>query len=186
MKLNFIVKKSAILMATFLCSLMMAQSGFASSGSKKEAKLESATPSYLFVQFAAEATIEASNTVANGYQITLKHVSPYVTYFSERPERKTGSISIEKFLVLWNGQGSNSFRENAPNAALHAVQGGMAVGEQTINYAIEISNPHYDKATKTLTYTVKPLEGTALSIPEATQIHNVTLFIDGDPCLACW
>jgi len=45
---------------------------------------------------------------------------PNVIYFSDRPARKAGHLSLEKFVESWN-KGSDSFKADLPNATLSVL-----------------------------------------------------------------
>ena len=135
----------------------------------------------LLVQSAHGADLRY-NKSTNTYIITLKKVAPFVTYFSERPDRNAGSISIDKFLELWQKPVENNFSANPPNADLHATE--LMSSKEAINLAVELSDPVYDPKSHTLSYTAKPLNGTTY-LPEKAKLHHILLFID-DVCLSCW
>ena len=141
--------------------------------------------SYLFVQSAGTVKIEASNTHSSVYKVTLKNVSPYVTYFSDRPYRNTSTMATEKFVELWHKPKGNSFLHNPPNADLVAIQTGFFSDHKLINFVVELSQPHYDAKSKTLTYIAKPLKGSDTPTIPSVTLHHVFLFID-DVCLSCW
>ena len=67
----------------------------------------------LFVQNAAAVVFE------NG-TLTLKGVSPAVIFFSDRPQRVAGHVTLPRFLDAWD-EGKESFAEDPPNAALSIV-----------------------------------------------------------------
>ena len=140
---------------------------------------------YLFVQAAAEVSIEAHEKKENTYTITLKNVSPYVNYFADRPIRKAGNMSIENFIKRWNHKGHNSFIENPPNADVSAMQLGFIAEDTLLNYTFQLTDPIYNSKNKTLSYTAVSLPGNSIIIPKSSTLHYVTLFID-DACLSCW
>ena len=74
--------------------------------------------SYLFVLRAATGVITKTN---GGYKLTLKGMDDKVLYFSDRPERKAGFITVTQFMDNWS-KGNDSFKETPPNAAIvHAA-----------------------------------------------------------------
>jgi len=70
---------------------------------------DSKNPQYLFTLASKSGTFE-------GDTLTLKGV-PLVVYFSDRPVRVSGHITLEKFLWLWD-KGVDNFKNNPPNAEL--------------------------------------------------------------------
>ena len=66
-------------------------------------------PEFLYVLSATSGSFE-------GDTLTLRDV-PLVIYFSDRPNRIAGHMSLKKFVKLW-GKGKNSFKKDPPNATL--------------------------------------------------------------------
>jgi hypothetical protein len=138
---------------------------------------------YLFVQSAHDAKIRKSSSDGL-YTITLSPVSKFVTSFTERPARKAKLIPIEDLLRLWQGNHPEGFNMNPPNADINGVLKENS-NEDPINYLVELRDPVYDSAAKTLTYTIKPMDGNPSALPDSATLHHVTLFID-DVCLSCF
>lgn len=136
---------------------------------------------YLFVQSATQGKITAHQKDADKYLVTLTGVSPYVSYFSDRPHRVAGHLKVEKFEKLWKEKGKNSFREDPPNAELVAVH----PEDKIFNYTVELIEAKYDQKAGTVTYAVKPIKGSEMSLPNEATLNHVFLFID-DVCLSCW
>jgi len=84
-------------------------------------------PSYLFTLASKSGTFE-------GDILTLKGI-PLVVYFSDRPYRIFGHISLEKFLRLWE-EGVDSFKEDPPTAQLSVYD--ESVDKHNV---LRISNP---------------------------------------------
>ncbi|MCP4231907.1 MAG: hypothetical protein GY771_17400 [bacterium] len=118
---------------------------------------ESENPRYLFCLSAESGSYE-------GETLTLTGV-PSVVYFSDRPYRIAGHISLGEFVELW-GEGTDNFEADPPNATLSIFD------EQGYkNVVIEISNPVLMKGT--ISFTADILQG---SIPASFSAG--TLFID--------
>jgi len=66
-------------------------------------------PQYLFTLASKSGTFE-------GDILTLKGI-PLVVYFSDRPVRVAGHITLEKFAGMWD-KGVNNFKADPPNAEL--------------------------------------------------------------------
>ena len=114
----------------------------------------------LFVQN-AEAVVFANDT------LTLKGISPAVIFFSDRPQRVAGHVTLPRFLDAWD-EGADSFAEDPPNAALSIV----GEGEIT-SVVMEIANPQLEGDE--LSYEiVQILDG---ELPATGGISS--LFIDG-------
>lgn len=74
---------------------------------------DSTNQRYLFTLASTSGTYE-------GNIITLKRV-PTVVYFSDRPTRISGHLSLESFLELWDDSLDN-FRKDPPNAEFSMYQ----------------------------------------------------------------
>ena len=70
---------------------------------------DSKTPQYLF-------TLSAKSGTLDGDTLTLKEV-PLVVYFSDRPNRIAGHVTLEKFIEMWD-KGVDSFKVDPPDAEL--------------------------------------------------------------------
>ncbi len=70
---------------------------------------DSKEPQYLFTLASKSGTFE-------GDTLTLKGI-PLVVYFSDRPVRVAGHITLEKFVGMWD-KGVDNFKDNPPNAEL--------------------------------------------------------------------
>ncbi len=140
---------------------------------------------YLFVQSASKLRLEQDREKPNTYKLLLRDVSPDVTYFTERPYRKTSMMPIEAFVKLWHKGNKDSFMYNPPNAAVVATQRGFFSKDKELNVVMELSEPSYDQDAKTLRYTAKLLEGNMAPDTHLVTFKHAFLFID-DACLDCF
>ena len=123
---------------------------------------ESRTPEYLFTMSVLSGSFENDRLSLSGI--------PLVVYFSDRPYRLAGHISLQDFASLWN-EGDDSFSKDPPNAELAIY--GQSGGTQVV---LIISEPEFSGTSVSFSVTV--LEG---DIPEA--FERATLFIDGGTCV---
>lgn len=158
-----------------IASLFLLNSTFASSDTK------TVTISYL--QNSQFATLKPTNVKTGTYTLTLSHVSPFTTYFSDRPNRIVGLISMPIFLKKWQ-HGENSFSSDAPNAVLSGI---IRSNEKIrdLNLVMELTNPTYNKANAVLSYTVHLLKDKQTPALGTIKLNYVTLFIDDNVCLSC-
>ncbi len=140
---------------------------------------------YLFVQSAPKLQLEQDTEKPNVYKIILKNVNPDVTYFTERPYRKTYTMPTSEFIQLWEKKNKNSFLYNPPNAAVVATQKKFFEKDISLNVVMELTEPSYDEKAKTLSYTAKLLEGNMAPNVHSIVFEQAFLFID-DVCLSCW
>lgn len=91
-------------------------------------------PSLLFVMSAQSATI--TRAPSGHYQLLLKQVYPQVLWFSDRPERQSGMVSVHDFFKKWQ----QGFKSDPPNVAMiHA--GMLSQHGHAHPAAIELSKP---------------------------------------------
>ena len=103
---------------------------------------DSKNPQYLFVLSAKSGTLKDG-------KLTLKDV-PLVIYFSDRPNRIAGHMSVEQFVKMW-GEGKDSFKVDPPNAALSVFD---RSGSKTA--IVELSTPEVrDTAVVFIARTIK-------------------------------
>lgn len=142
---------------------------------------------YLFVKSVPKVKIEVTTNKNNSpsYKIVIKNIDPQVAYFSDRPNRVVGKIDLEKFIALWDKTGDSGFLNNPPNADLIGNKSIFFDKNKQINLVVELTAPHYDKKTKTLTYIAKPLKGNETVLKDSLTLYNVIMFIDS-VCLSCW
>ncbi len=113
-------------------------------------------------------TLSASSGKMEGDRIILENV-PLVVYFSDRPARISGQLSIQVFAQGWD-QGSDSFRADPPNATLSVL-----TDDGVKNTVIEISDPDVKVKEGSISFKAKVLEG---EVPES--FGKATLFIDSN------
>lgn len=99
---------------------------------------------YLFVQAGPTVSLE------NG-TLRLEGANPQTVYFSDRPDRIAGVVTTQEFVDQW-GEGTDSFREDPPNAVLVLHE-----QETPIVSAIVLHDPQYSDGT--LAYTVDVIDG---------------------------
>ena len=93
--------------------------------------------SFLFVLRAHHGVIAKTS---GGYTLTLKGMDDKVLYFSDRPVRKAGFITMTRFMGGW-AKGKDSFKDNPPNAAI--VHAALKTNEKGFAQAlpVELSKP---------------------------------------------
>jgi len=124
-------------------------------------------PKFLYTMSAKSGTYE------NG-RLTLNDV-PLVVYFSDRPARISGQLSIQVFEQGWR-QGPDSFKADPPNATLSILS-----EDGNKNIVVELSEPDVKVKEDTISFKVRVLDG---DLPKT--FEHSTLFIDSfGPCPGC-
>ena len=116
----------------------------------------------MFVQTAADLKTDATT-------VRLVNVNPQAVYFSDRPVRIAGHLTMADYLKEWQAsEGADNFAADPPNATLSVVEPG---NEQSTLAVIEISHPVVDGNDLVYNYTL--IEGVMPKTGGAT-----ALFID--------
>ena len=127
---------------------------------------EADAPQFLYTMSAK------SGTYKDGV-LTMNDV-PLVVYFSDRPARISGQLSIQVFEQGWNEQ-PGSLDNDPPNATLSIL-----ADDEDTNVVIELSDPKVKVKEGDILFKVRVLKG---ELPET--FGNSTLFIDGSICEPC-
>jgi hypothetical protein len=118
---------------------------------------DSKNTGYLFV-------ISGTLGSLDGDTLTLNRV-PNVIYFSDRPDRVAGHLSLEKFVESWN-KGVDGFKADPPNATLSVLK-----KDGANNIVVELLS--VEQKSGSVVFKVAVLEGI---VPESLNI--ATMFID--------
>lgn len=129
-----------------------------------------------FVQTSTEAVLNKTND-DNVYQLTLYHVSPYITYFTHRPGRDSGLAEMDDFVKAWSVGGDASFAHDNPNGVLFAGSIDDQTNSSSTAYVVQIANPRYDARRSTATYDISPLNN-KVSILSHMTLGQVVLVIN--------
>jgi hypothetical protein len=121
--------------------------------------------SLVFVQGAQSATLDMKAGT-----LTLADAGPTVTYFSDRPERLAGQMSLASLVKDWD----SLFGDDPPNAGIQTL--GSRNGARAAVVEL-LDAPSYD-ADGTVTYRVRPIDFPE-SAPDRVSLRDVSLFIDG-------
>jgi len=117
---------------------------------------DSKEPSYLFVLSATSGSLKGDTLTLNGV--------PNVLYFSDRPDRVAGHLSLEKFVEMWD-KGDDSFKADPPNATLSVLKKDGAK-----NVVVELMN--VKQKSDSVVFKISVLEGLA-----PASFYISTLFI---------
>lgn len=101
----------------------------------------------LFIQTAEEIIVKQNPKNPERWMVTLLNVSPDVSYFSEKPKKIAGKITIDNFLEEWKlGPKSN------PNGSLVTQFSYSNLEGDGTKKLISLSNPRFDNRNRTITY----------------------------------
>ncbi|MEA5532566.1 hypothetical protein [Crocosphaera sp. XPORK-15E] len=146
------IKNQTNAYVTSLCAtavLTVAGWGFASVSSAQDAS-SSQKIQLMFVQTAEDFKADTAKKT-----LRLVNVTPQTLYFSDRPQRIAGNLTMPAYMDEWKaGAGPDNFANDPPNATLSVYEGGNK--ENTLA-VVEISNPVIEG--KDLIYKYKLIEG---------------------------
>jgi hypothetical protein len=85
-----------------------------------DADAEKPGPAYLFSFFGTNATVTpvAGSEVAYDVSVPVDAVSNEVAWFTDRPNRDAGTMSVEALASLWTKEGTDSFTADPPNVSI--------------------------------------------------------------------
>jgi len=129
--------------------------------SAPDARAEDA-PEFMFVHTADDFKADPEAKT-----LRLINVSPQVLYFSDRPDRIAGHLTMQKYLDEWS-KVQDDFNDDPPNAALSVFEDDDAMNSVTV---VEILDPVIDG--RDIVYHYNLLEG---DMPEGG--GTTALFID--------
>lgn len=104
---------------------------------------DSNNTSYLFVISGATGSLDGDILKLNGV--------PSVVYFTDRPARKAGHMTLANFFEMWD-KGENSFESDPPNAVLSVLK-----KDGTQNVVVELKSPEIKEGS--LYFNVEVLSG---------------------------
>jgi len=161
------MKRLSILCATLIISVLAISTTAMAISTSSTPKKE-----LLYVIHAKTGNL-ISTQQKDQYRLMLQQ--PIISYFTDRPGRESGKVTVEKFTALWK-TGPNSFKQDHPNAALIAGIDALNSDSQAVNNFVVLSQPDYNSATHTLTFNARNLHpNNNLS---SGHFHDVVLFID--------
>jgi len=118
---------------------------------------DSKNTGYLFVISGTSGSLDGDTLTLNGV--------PNVIYFSDRPARKAGHLSLEKFVAMWD-KGDDSFKADPPTATLSVLKKDGAK-----NTVVELMS--VEQKSGSVVFKISVLEGLI-----AESFKTLTLFID--------
>ncbi len=149
--------RRTLLTAALLIAATASLSGLPATATEAENKAQ-----LMFVQ-------SSESLKADDKTLRLVNVSPQTVYFTDRPVREAGNITMPAYLEEWTAaSGPNSFSQDPPNATLSVYESDDSENTLTV---VEISQPVVEG--RDLVYHYKLLEGKVPTTGGAT-----SLFID--------
>lgn len=135
-----------------------------------------------YIQTSKSISLQPRDKASN-YTLSLKEVSPALTYLSDRPNRVVGVISEKEFVKKW-GEGRDNFNQDAPNAVLTGIQKIADHRFQFMTLLVELSHPVFNAKNQTIEYDAHVLRDPSGQPGGYLQLHHAMLIIDS-ACLTC-
>ena len=121
----------------------------------------------LFVIHAKQGVIQPDKAVLGNWELQLTRVDKSVTFFSDPPNRRAGTYSIDTFLKLWMK------RPEKKDAGFIFFD---LDGEDFSDIPVNVISANYNPKLETLTLSVQLLDSDVVGGKQ--QLNEVTLFID--------
>jgi len=132
----------------------------------------------LLMQTAHSGRLDLLDAEKQTYQLTLYNVEPYVSYFTDRPRRKTGLMPLQDFIQLWTSNQPDNFKAVPPNVAIETISKELFLFRKHENVIAEITDARFNTVDHTVTYTLHFLKKNTEIKPHAT-LAFTTLVFDG-------
>ncbi|MGD9152978.1 MAG: hypothetical protein PVG30_04905 [Gammaproteobacteria bacterium] len=108
----------------------------------------------LFILTAKTAILKANRSGL--YTLTFIGVNPYLTYYTNRPNRTQGLAAVENFMKAWN-VGPNSFQTNPPNAVITAAKINNLENSDQQFYLFTLTSPKYNQQQGAIQFVAQSL-----------------------------
>jgi uncharacterized protein YjbI with pentapeptide repeats len=164
----------------FLALVLCASSALGAGKAPKKPKTQKI--SLLYVLNSASGNLIPKKGKGAGYKLVLRGLDHDVTWFSDRPARKSGSFPTTALAEAWKGFG---FKADPPNAALTYTDPSGDPGRTVI---VELSHPRYAKGR--LSFAARVLDPDSIKEPNLAdhaaaadrdptrKVKDASLFID--------
>lgn len=132
------------------------------------------SPEFIYIQQAKGAELTVCPNKIGYYLLKITGNDKTLVYFSDKPDRSAGTLALNQFVKKW--QASAEMQENSPNAVISYVDF-KAENEEGVGADIlQLSEPHYDASTDTITFLAKPLHEYELM---TGKFENIVIVYDG-------
>jgi len=127
----------------------------------------------MFILTAKTAILKANRPGL--YTLTFIGINPYLTYYTNRPNRTQGLATIGNFMKAWN-VGQNNFQTNPPNALITATKINNLENINQQFYIFTLTSPKYSQQQNAIQFVAKPLSQKILF--KDIRFDNTTMVIN--------
>lgn len=128
----------------------------------------------IYIQQAKVAELSQNPNRLDTYLLKVSGSDKTLVYFSDKPDRVAGTLSLSQFVKGW--QNNSSLQEDQPNAVISYVSFEPAIDAGVGADILQLSNPEYDAGTDTVTFTAKPLHEYEVT---TGKFENLVIVYDG-------
>ena len=157
---------------TIITAIIIAASSFAYAQQEQKKTSQLSNINLSFIIGADAAMLKSIHP--GYYTLTLYNVSPYITYYTLRPNRVQGVVPLENFVKAWK-IGTNSFEDNNPNGVIIPAMIDGIINKSETFYPISLLSPKLDKTKRNIQFTVRPLGSGGFLYKHMTYKHVVLI-----------
>lgn len=128
----------------------------------------------IYIQQAKVAELTNNPEKIGAYLLKIGGSDKTLVYFSDKPERDAGTLSLSQFVKTW--QNTPQLKENPPNAVISFVKFKATSDKGVGADILQLSNPVYDFSTDTVTFEASPLHEFEVT---TGRFENVVMVFDG-------
>lgn len=132
----------------------------------------------LYIVHADRAAVEFGEGASVSGSLRMIKIDDSIAFFSDRPNRKGGTMSLEDFLKTWS-EGKDNFADVPPNAGFVYYSPSTSPSASTARFSevnFVLMNPRYDSKKDILTFDIDIIDS-GKGVPRG-ELLEPTLFID--------
>ena len=133
-------------------------------------------PSLIYIQQAKSATLEKSPKGCNYFTLEVFQNEPTVVYFSDKPDRAAGMISLTQFLKVWSND--PNMQSDHPICVMSYVNFTPKVQTGVSVDVLELYNPKYNEEKESVIFEAKSLHDYDVLLGD---FEEVVIVYDGLP-----
>lgn len=137
-------------------------------------KSPSSNPEFIYIQQAKGAELTLCPDKIGYYLLKVTGNDKTLVYFSDKPDRSAGTLTLNQFVKKW--QASIAMQETNPNAVISYVDFKAEKEDGVGADILQLSDPHYDATTDTVTFLAKPLHEYEIM---TGKFENIVIVYDG-------
>lgn len=166
--------KYLLMLPLLLCSTSILHSNAASFESDSIVQENQNTNELIYIQQAKVANLTQDPNSLGKYLFTIQGSDKTLVYFSDKPDREAGTLSLNQFVKAWQNNGN--LKKNPPNVVISYVDFKASSDSGVGVDVLTLSNPVYDFSTDSITFEAVPLHEFDIM---TGKFENVVMVFDG-------